>query len=72
MLFEHYSLEFAAAQQIPKDTCLTISRPPILVLVAGDLPCGQVMKKVLMAEGVGGLYRGMLAMSYKTILWCLG
>lgn len=29
----------------------------------------QVMKKVLMSEGFGGLYRGMLAMSYKTILW---
>jgi len=29
----------------------------------------EVMRSVLMTEGLGGLYRGMLAMSYKTILW---
>ncbi|CAK9046232.1 unnamed protein product [Durusdinium trenchii] len=29
----------------------------------------EVMRRVLISEGVSGLYRGMLAMSYKTILW---
>ncbi|CAJ1327005.1 unnamed protein product [Effrenium voratum] len=29
----------------------------------------EVLRRVLMTEGIGGLYQGMLAMSYKTILW---
>eukprot|EP00930_Biecheleria_cincta_P031839 TRINITY_DN2208_c0_g2_i2.p1 TRINITY_DN2208_c0_g2~~TRINITY_DN2208_c0_g2_i2.p1 ORF type:complete len:417 (+),score=53.56 TRINITY_DN2208_c0_g2_i2:125-1375(+) len=29
----------------------------------------QVIKQVVALEGIAGLYRGMLAMSYKTVLW---
>jgi len=37
--------------------------------LGSDLGLGEVLRSTVAAEGPGGLYRGMLAMSFKTVLW---
>lgn len=37
--------------------------------VAGSKPFMVIIREVLAAEGVRGLYQGVLAISYKTVLW---
>lgn len=74
---EHSAAALGAVTALSKIVATVLTYPliraKVLQQTAASVYSGQafpaVMRQVLLLEGVGGLYRGMIAMSYKTVLW---
>ncbi|CAE7355066.1 PNC1 [Symbiodinium natans] len=74
---EHSAAALGAVTAMSKMVATVLTYPliraKVLQQTAASVYSGQafpsVMRQVLVTEGIGGLYRGMLAMSYKTVLW---
>jgi len=70
----HSSASVGLATGIAKAIATLLTYPLIRVKVlqqtrGGDQSVASVLRRTLRTEGVLGLYRGVLAMSYKTVLW---
>eukprot|EP00929_Paragymnodinium_shiwhaense_P118362 TRINITY_DN90292_c0_g1_i1.p1 TRINITY_DN90292_c0_g1~~TRINITY_DN90292_c0_g1_i1.p1 ORF type:complete len:474 (-),score=60.76 TRINITY_DN90292_c0_g1_i1:126-1547(-) len=73
---EHSPALIGSVTAFAKIIATVISYPLIRIKVlqqtgafGGSKPAGQIFQAVLETEGASGLYRGVLAMSYKTVLW---
>lgn len=71
---DHSSASVGLATGIAKAIATLLTYPLIRVKVlqqtqGGNQSVASVLRRTLHTEGVLGLYRGVLAMSYKTVLW---
>lgn len=74
---EHSSALVGTATALAKALATVVTYPLIRAKVlqqtgaAGSpgRPLAEVLRSIVAAEGASGLYRGVLAMSYKTVLW---
>jgi len=72
---DHSAMVVGVVTGVSKGFATIVTYPLIRVKVLQQTTSGgagtvsEVLRSILAAEGAAGLYRGVLAMSYKTVLW---